>query len=69
MARRPLPSILRGGTAPIVRSRELARSAADNATDVLHPLITIGRGLRRLAAAGRRKWAATPKDRRGPCSS
>ncbi|WP_446049843.1 hypothetical protein, partial [Streptomyces albidoflavus] len=66
MARRPLPSILRGGTAPIVRSRELARSAADNATDVLHPLITIGRGLRRLAAAGRRKWAATPKDRRGP---
>ncbi|PAX83350.1 hypothetical protein, partial [Streptomyces albidoflavus] len=66
MARRPLPSILRGGTAPIVRSRELARSAADNATDVLHPLITIGRGLRRLAAAGRRKWADTPKDRRGP---
>lgn len=66
MARRPLPSILRGGTAPIARSRELARSAADNATDVLHPLITIGRGLRRLAAAGRRKWADTPKDRRGP---
>ena len=47
-------------------SRDLARTAADSATDVLHPLITITRGLRRLAAAGRRKWADTPKDRRGP---
>ncbi|WP_420032557.1 hypothetical protein ACN2WE_07070 [Streptomyces sp. cg28] len=44
----------------------MARTAADGATDVLHPLITITRGLRRLAAAGRRKWADTPKDRRGP---
>ncbi|MFF3644956.1 ATP-binding protein [Streptomyces sp. NPDC002564] len=66
MARRPLPRILSTGTASIARSRELARSAADNATDVLHPLITITRGLRRLAAAGRRKWADTPKDKRGP---
>ncbi|MFE6164936.1 ATP-binding protein [Streptomyces sp. NPDC056486] len=66
MARRPLPRILSNGTASIARSREFARSAADNATDVLHPLITITRGLRRLAAAGRRKWADTPKDRRGP---
>ncbi|MGW2229007.1 hypothetical protein [Streptomyces formicae] len=66
MARRPLPRILSNGTASIARSRELARSAADSATDVLHPLITITRGLRRLAAAGRRKWADTPKDRRGP---
>ncbi|MFC3571816.1 ATP-binding protein [Streptomyces yaanensis] len=66
MARRPLPRILSNGSAQIARSRVLARTAADSATDVLHPLITITRGLRRLAAAGRRKWADTPKDRRGP---
>ncbi|WP_329370512.1 hypothetical protein [Streptomyces sp. NBC_01483] len=66
MARRPLPRILSNGSAQIARSRELARTAADSATDVLHPLITITRGLRRLAATGGRKWAATPKDRRGP---
>ncbi|NEC87094.1 ATP-binding protein [Streptomyces sp. SID12501] len=66
MARRPLPRILSNGSAQIARSRELARTAADSATDVLHPLIVISRGLRRLAAAGRRKWADTPKDRRGP---
>ncbi|MEV6654612.1 hypothetical protein [Streptomyces sp. NPDC051219] len=66
MARRPLPRILSSGSASIARSREFARTAADSATDVLHPLITISRGLRRLASAGRRRWAATPKDRRGP---
>lgn len=62
----PSPRILSNGSAQIARSRDLARTAADSATDVLHPLITITRGLRRLAGAGRRKWAATPKDRRGP---
>ncbi|MFJ9816985.1 hypothetical protein ACIRU3_17235 [Streptomyces sp. NPDC101151] len=71
MARRPLPRILSKDSAQIARmqiarSRELARTAADSATDVLHPLITISRGLRRLASAGRRKWAETPKDKRGP---
>lgn len=66
MARRPLPRILSNGNAQIARSRELARTAADGATDVLHPLITITRGMRRLASAGWRKWAATPKDKRGP---
>ncbi|MER6676197.1 hypothetical protein [Streptomyces sp. NPDC000983] len=66
MARRPLPRILSTGSAQIARSRELARTAADSATDVLHPLIRITRGLRRLASAGRRKWAETPKDKRGP---
>ncbi|MFF8969508.1 hypothetical protein [Streptomyces sp. NPDC014995] len=66
MARRPLPRILSTGSAQIARSRELARTAADSATDVLHPLITITRGLRRLAAAGWRRWAETPQDRRGP---
>lgn len=66
MARRPLPRILSSSSASITRSREIARTAADSATDVLHPLITIGRGLRKLASAGRQRWAATPKDRRGP---
>ncbi|WP_086731729.1 hypothetical protein, partial [Streptomyces fradiae] len=66
MARRPLPRILSSGSASIARSREIARSAADGATDVLHPLITVSRGLRKLAAAGRARWAATPKERRGP---
>ncbi|MER6012757.1 hypothetical protein [Streptomyces bluensis] len=65
MARRPLPRILSNGSAHLARSRELAKTAADGATDVLHPLITITRGLRRLAAAGRRQWADTPKDKRG----
>ncbi|MGW0467843.1 hypothetical protein ACWDX6_21670 [Streptomyces sp. NPDC003027] len=66
MARRPLPRILSSGSAQIARSREMARTAADSATDVLHPLITITRGLRRLAATARARWAATPKERRGP---
>ncbi|WP_260618543.1 hypothetical protein [Streptomyces sp. WAC07149] len=66
MARRPLPRILSSGSASLTRGRDLARTAADNATDVLHPLIVIGRGLRVLASAGRRRWAATPKDKRGP---
>ncbi|MGW6900927.1 ATP-binding protein [Streptomyces sp. NBC_01727] len=66
MARRPLPRILNSGSASITRGREFARTAADNATDVLHPLIRIIRGLRLLAGAGRRKWAATPKERRNP---
>ncbi|MFE9774127.1 hypothetical protein ACFYOV_21125 [Streptomyces sp. NPDC005931] len=65
MARRPLPRILSHGSAQLARSRDLARTAADSATDVLHPLITIMRGLRRLASAGRRRWSATPKDKRG----
>ncbi|MCX4760542.1 hypothetical protein OG562_06095 [Streptomyces sp. NBC_01275] len=66
MARPPLPRILSTGSAQIARSRELARTAADSATDVLQPLITITRGMRRLASAGRRRWAETPKDKRGP---
>ncbi|MEU6210640.1 hypothetical protein ABZ891_12085 [Streptomyces sp. NPDC047023] len=66
MARRPLPRILSSGTASLTRGRDLARTAADNATDVLHPLLVIARGLRILAATGRRKWSATPKDKRGP---
>ncbi len=66
MARRPLPRILSTGSERIFRSRELARSAAYSAADVLHPLIAVARGTRRLVAAGRRRWVGTPKDRRGP---
>ncbi|MFE7244106.1 hypothetical protein [Streptomyces sp. NPDC057580] len=66
MARRPLPRILSSGSASITRSREFARTAAANATDVLHPLIRVVRGLWLLAGAGRQKWAATPKERRNP---
>ncbi|MFD3518282.1 hypothetical protein [Streptomyces sp. NPDC058657] len=66
MARRPLPRILSSSSVSVARSRELARTAADSATDVLHPLITISRGLRKLAAAGRARWAGTPKEKRGP---
>ncbi|MGW0612306.1 hypothetical protein [Streptomyces sp. NPDC002788] len=65
MARRPLPRILSNGGAQLARSRELARTAADSAADVLHPLITVTRGLGRLAGAGRRRWTQTPKERRG----
>ncbi|MGW0366901.1 hypothetical protein [Streptomyces sp. NPDC002990] len=66
MARRPLPRILSSGTVSLARGRDFARTAADSATDVLHPLLVIGRGLRVLAAVGRRKWSGTPKDKRGP---
>ncbi|MFJ9645423.1 hypothetical protein [Streptomyces sp. NPDC101206] len=66
MARRPLPRLPGSGILSPARGRELARTAADGATDVLHPLLVIARGLRLLAAAARRRWAATPKDRRGP---
>lgn len=66
MARRPLLRILTGGRMNLARSRGLARSAADGATDVLQPLITLARGLGRLALAGRRRWTTTPKERRGP---
>ncbi|RSS85434.1 hypothetical protein EF903_21545 [Streptomyces sp. WAC05292] len=66
MARLPLPRFPSGGKLSAARGRDLARKAADGATDVLHPLLVVGRGLRILAAAGRARWAATPKDKRGP---
>ncbi|WP_336053668.1 hypothetical protein [Streptomyces sp. CA2R101] len=74
MARRPLPRILTDSaplarmtqSTSLARGRELARTAADSACDVLHPLITIGRGLRRLGAAGRGRWIDTPRENRGP---
>nr|WP_245997601.1 hypothetical protein [Streptomyces armeniacus] len=67
---RPLPGLLRrGGDNPRPaprRSRDLVRTGAAGAVDVLHPLITIARGLGRLAAAARGWWVRTPKERRGP---
>ncbi|MEU4656990.1 hypothetical protein AB0G32_24170 [Streptomyces sp. NPDC023723] len=65
MARRPLPRILSNGGAQLARSRELARTAAGSATDVLQPLIMIARGIGRLTSAARHRWTETPKDRRG----
>ncbi|MYX18534.1 hypothetical protein GTY77_00345, partial [Streptomyces sp. SID8380] len=65
MVQRPLPRILRDGGASLTRGRDLARSAADGASDVLRPLIVLSRGLVRLLAAGRRRWTATPRERRG----
>ncbi|MFE0423832.1 ATP-binding protein [Streptomyces sp. NPDC058953] len=66
MAPRPLTRIMSSGTARLARSRELARSATNGATDVLHPLIVISRGLRELTVSTRRRWADTPKEKRGP---
>ncbi|MEU6485941.1 hypothetical protein [Streptomyces sp. NPDC046887] len=61
-----MSGLVSGGGARIARGRQAARTAADGAADVLQPLITVGRGLRKLSAAARARWAATPKDRRGP---
>jgi hypothetical protein len=69
-----LPSVLRrrggaagGGEGPALwhRGRALARAGTDGALDVLHPVITVGRGLGRLGGWGRQWWARTPKERRG----
>ncbi|MER5786085.1 hypothetical protein ABT104_30875, partial [Streptomyces mobaraensis] len=64
MGRRGVPRTLTD-RAPLTPGRELAHGAIDSARDVLHPVITIGRGLRSLAAAGRRGWGRTPRAPRG----
>ncbi len=67
MPRRPLPSILTDRALPsLSRGREAARAASDNAADVLRPLITIGRGLRRHAGWAVAWWTRAPRERRGP---
>ncbi|MFF4479115.1 hypothetical protein ACWDHW_07550 [Streptomyces melanosporofaciens] len=71
MARRPLPRLRLGGAGgtpliPFLRGRAFARTAADGVADVLHPLVALSRGMRVLAATGRRKWMELPGDRRGP---
>ncbi|MEV4436480.1 hypothetical protein [Streptomyces sp. NPDC049585] len=65
MGRRALPRTLTPAPAS-PRGRDLARTAADSARDVLHPLLVVLRGLRALAGRGRRTWERTPRDRRGP---
>ncbi|AUH38990.1 hypothetical protein [Streptomyces sp. CMB-StM0423] len=64
--RRPLARLLGRETPPAARGRELARTAADGAADVLRPVVVVTRGAGRLATAARRRWSATPKERRGP---
>ncbi|MGW5446706.1 hypothetical protein [Streptomyces asiaticus] len=71
MGRKPLPRLRLGsaGGTPLVpsgRGRAFARSTADGVADVLQPLVALSRGLRVLAAVGRRKWTELPGDRRGP---
>jgi hypothetical protein len=65
VVRRPLPSILSSRPA-LVRGRDLARTATDSATDVLHPVITIARGMRRQAVWAGGWWGRTAKEQRGP---
>ncbi|MEV4561507.1 hypothetical protein AB0K51_31615 [Kitasatospora sp. NPDC049285] len=50
----------------LTRGRDLARTAGDHAADMFAPLALIGRGLRRHADWAKARWAATPKERRGP---
>lgn len=71
MGLRPLTGLsglsgLGGRTVQAVqRGRAAARTGADNAADVLHPLTVVGRGLRRLAVSARAWWGAAPQERRG----
>ncbi|MFG2824191.1 hypothetical protein ACGFX4_32770 [Kitasatospora sp. NPDC048365] len=53
-------------TRHLTRGRDLARTAGDHAADMFAPLSLIGRGLRRHADWAKARWAATPKERRGP---
>jgi len=53
-------------TRHLSRGRDLARTAGDHAADMFSPLALIGRGLRRHADWAKARWAATPKERRGP---
>ncbi|WP_407563014.1 hypothetical protein [Streptomyces sp. 184] len=64
--RRPFARMPGRGTPPAARGRELARTAADGAADVLRPVVVLTRGAARLAVAARRRWSATPPERRGP---
>ncbi|MEU8353824.1 hypothetical protein AB0C60_32060, partial [Streptomyces sp. NPDC048845] len=51
---------------PLERGRELLRTANDTATETLHPLIVVCRGLRRRAAAGRPRGGGTRPGRPPP---
>ncbi|HWM36004.1 MAG TPA: hypothetical protein VNS49_02650, partial [Streptomyces sp.] len=66
MARWPLPRPRRGPGTATGRGRSVVRAGTDGALDVLHPLITLVRGLGRLIMLAVRWWSRTPGDRRGP---
>ncbi len=67
MPRRPLPRILTNRPRPsLARGRDLARTAAEGAGDMLKPLFVLGRGLRRQCGWLYAWWLTAPKDRRGP---
>ncbi|BFV55503.1 membrane protein [Kitasatospora sp. CMC57] len=53
-------------TRHLSRGRDLARTAGDHAADMFAPLTLIGRGLRHHADWVKARWAATPKEKRGP---
>ncbi|MER5638766.1 hypothetical protein ABT095_17605 [Kitasatospora sp. NPDC002227] len=50
----------------LTRGRDFARTAGDHAADMFAPLTLMGRGLRSHADWTKGRWAATPKERRGP---
>ncbi|MBV9026869.1 MAG: hypothetical protein JO362_24420 [Streptomycetaceae bacterium] len=68
MARRPLPRIpsILSNRPLVARGRDLAQATRESASDILHPVITLTRGLRRQAAWLHEWWTRTPGDRRGP---
>ncbi|GAA2120033.1 hypothetical protein [Streptomyces synnematoformans] len=59
MRRRPFARLTGAGRGP-------AGTAAGGAADVLRPVAVLARGTARLAVDARRRWSATPPERRGP---
>ncbi|MGW4649504.1 hypothetical protein [Kitasatospora sp. NPDC004289] len=53
-------------TRHLSRGRDLARTAGDHAADMFAPLTVLGRGLRHHSDWAKARWAATPKEKRGP---
>lgn len=51
---------------PWRNGRSAVRAGTEGVLDVLHPLIVLVRGSRRLAAKGWTWWGRTPRERRGP---
>jgi hypothetical protein len=68
VTRRLLPSItgILSSRPLATRSREFAQAGRESASDILHPVITLTRGLRRQASWLHQWWRRTPGERRGP---
>lgn len=64
--RRPFLRLPGRETPPAAGGREPAGTAAEGAADVLRPVVVLARGSGRLLIAARRRWGATPPQRRGP---